>query len=49
MGSLFDQDDVIEHTKFGYGLVTEIRAEGKMEVLFKEGTKLLVCGRDSYQ
>ena len=47
MSSLFDQDDVIEHTLFGYGLVTEIRAEGKMEVVFKEGTKLLVWGRDN--
>ena len=44
MKGLFDQDDVIEHEKFGYGLVTAIRAEGKMEVLFKEGAKLLVCG-----
>jgi uncharacterized Zn finger protein (UPF0148 family) len=45
MDGLFDQDDVIKHKKFGYGLVTEIRAERKMEVLFKEGTKLLVWGR----
>ncbi len=46
MDGLFDQDDVIEHEIFGYGLVIEIRAEGKMEVLFKEGSKLLVCGRE---
>jgi uncharacterized Zn finger protein (UPF0148 family) len=44
MKGLFALDDVIEHEKFGYGLVTAIRAEGKMEVLFKEGAKLLVCG-----
>jgi len=46
MSAEFDQDDIIEHKKFGYGLVTEIRAEGKMEVVFKEGTKLLVRGRE---
>jgi hypothetical protein len=47
MQGVFEQDDVISHAKFGYGLVTAIRAEGKMEVLFREGTKLLVCGRET--
>lgn len=46
MDGEFNQDDIIEHTQFGYGLVREIRAEGKMEVVFKKGTKLLVYGRD---
>jgi uncharacterized Zn finger protein (UPF0148 family) len=46
MGGSFDQDDIINHKKFGYGLVMEIRAEGKMEVLFKAGPKLLVCDRE---
>lgn len=49
MDGVFDQDDVIAHAKFGYGLVTAIRAEGKMEVLFREGAKLLVCGREKGQ
>lgn len=48
MGDVFDQDDIIEHDKFGHGLVKEIHAEGKMEVLFKEGTKLLVFGRERH-
>jgi hypothetical protein len=46
MSGVFEQDDVIAHKTFGYGLVTEIRAEGKMRVLFQKGMKLLVFGRD---
>lgn len=46
MDGVFNKDDIIEHKKFGRGLVKEIQIEGKMEVLFKEGTKLLVFGRD---
>lgn len=49
MAGQFQQDDIIDHTQFGYGLVKEVRAEGKMEVVFKEGTKLLVCDRAEYQ
>ncbi len=45
MAEVFDKDDIIEHEKFGRGLVKEIHAEWKMEVLFKEGIKLLVFGR----
>ena len=46
MTGSFEQDDVIDHKSFGVGLVTEVRAEGKMEVMFKEGTKLLVHDRE---
>ncbi|MBD3307516.1 hypothetical protein GF339_13890 [candidate division KSB3 bacterium] len=46
MSEVFEQNDIIDHQKFGQGLVTEIRAEGKMEVLFKEGPKLLVHAQD---
>ena len=42
----FAQHDVITHRKFGRGIVTEVREEGKMEVLFKEGTKVLVFGQE---
>jgi hypothetical protein len=45
MQSIFVQDEIIDHSTFGVGLVTDIRAEGKMEVLFKDGPKLLVCDR----
>lgn len=41
----FRQDDIIDHKKFGPGLIVQIMAEGKMEVIFKEGTKLMVYGR----
>ena len=45
MHETFQQDDVIDHQKFGCGLIVEVREEGKMEVIFKEGTKLMVFGR----
>jgi uncharacterized Zn finger protein (UPF0148 family) len=45
MDGTFEQDEVIMHKTFGYGLVTEVRAEGKMKVLFQEGLKLLAYGQ----
>ena len=45
MQGVLSQDEIIDHSTFGLGLVTDVRAEGKMEVLFKEGPKLLVCNR----
>ncbi len=45
MDGIFEQNDIIEHKKFGRGLVKEIFVEGKMEVVFKEGAKLMVFGR----
>jgi hypothetical protein len=45
MDAVFATDEVLEHPTFGVGLITEVRAEGKMEVLFKDGPKLLVCNR----
>jgi hypothetical protein len=41
---LFKENELIEHKKFGRGLVMRLMGEGKMEVIFKEGTKVLVCG-----
>ncbi|MDY0093414.1 MAG: hypothetical protein RBT80_12020 [Candidatus Vecturithrix sp.] len=46
MSEAFKQHDVITHKKFGRGIVTEVREEGKMEVLFKEGTKVLIFGQE---
>ncbi|GAK54851.1 hypothetical protein U27_01682 [Candidatus Vecturithrix granuli] len=46
MSGAFEQHDVITHQKFGRGIVTEVREEGKMEVLFKEGSKVLVFGQE---
>ena len=42
----FEPGDVIEHARFGRGVVTEIEGHRKMHVLFKEGPKRLVCNRE---
>jgi hypothetical protein len=41
----FEPGDVIEHNLFGCGVVTEIATGGKMNVLFREGARRLVCNR----
>ncbi|MCP4404131.1 MAG: hypothetical protein GY801_43345 [bacterium] len=40
----FKENELIDHKKFGCGLVMRLMGEGKMEVIFKEGTKVLICG-----
>lgn len=45
MSAEFADNQLLEHPTFGIGLITQVRAEGKMEVLFKDGSKLLVCNR----
>lgn len=35
--------EFLKHPKFGLGLVREIRSKTKVEVLFEEGPKRLVC------
>jgi hypothetical protein len=37
----FEKDQVIDHTKFGTGIVTAVINPNKIEILFKDGTKLL--------
>lgn len=41
----FDLHDVIEHKNFGYGVVTAVAPDGKIEVAFREGRKKLVHDR----
>jgi ribosomal protein L44E len=41
----YDLNDVIEHTKFGFGVVTGLYPDGKIEVAFREALKVLVHGR----
>lgn len=41
----FELNDVIEHKKFGFGVVTGLDPEGKIEVAFRENRKILVHGR----
>jgi len=37
--------DLIEHPNFGIGIATDIKNEGKMEVLFEGGSKVLIHSR----
>jgi hypothetical protein len=37
--------DVVEHPTFGIGITKTVKDETKIEVLFKDGLKLLVHGR----
>ena len=41
----FEDGQIIEHTKFGDGIVKEVRGDGKVMVVFVSGTKLMVHGR----
>jgi hypothetical protein len=43
MDGSFEQGEVIEHEKFGHGSVIQVDAAGKMQVLFKDGPKRLIC------
>lgn len=45
MKSTFDAGDLIQHSSFGAGLVSRLVAPNKIEVVFEEGTKVLVVGR----
>ncbi|MCB0416223.1 MAG: hypothetical protein KDD39_01150, partial [Bdellovibrionales bacterium] len=38
----FQSGDVIKHVKFGIGIVEEVRANGKIIVLFREGERMLI-------
>jgi hypothetical protein len=37
----FEKDQVIDHSRFGTGIVTAVINPNKIEILFKDGTKLL--------
>ena len=39
------EGDVIQHTKFGTGIVIEMSDATKAEVLFEDGLRRLVCGK----
>ena len=41
----FEVDDVVDHKKFGIGLVTKMLGDQKIEVTFREGVKILVHDR----
>jgi hypothetical protein len=37
----YQKDEILDHPKFGVGIVLSIIQANKMEILFKDGTKLL--------
>ncbi len=43
MDGSFEENEVIDHSKFGYGIVIQLEKGGKMQVLFKDGPKRLIC------
>jgi len=40
----FNVGEVIQHAKFGVGLVEEVKRNGKIVVLFREGEKVMIHG-----
>lgn len=43
MGECFAQDELVDHSKFGVGIVLKTTRPDKMDVLFQEGMKTLRC------
>jgi len=41
----YQEREVINHKTFGFGVIVKLLAENKMQVRFKEGTKLLAFGK----
>jgi len=41
----FEKDTILDHKKFGLGVVTQILTDKKIQVTFREGTKILIHGR----
>jgi hypothetical protein len=44
MAGIFKEGDLLDHPIFGLGVVTERVMPDKIEVLFRQGSKLLICG-----
>ncbi|MBI2896677.1 MAG: hypothetical protein HYY06_24175 [Deltaproteobacteria bacterium] len=44
MASTFEAGDLIQHSSFGAGLISRLVAPNKIEVVFEEGTKVLIHG-----
>lgn len=45
MSRTYEVDQLIAHKTLGVGIVTAARGDQKLEVLFPDGPKLLICGR----
>ncbi|MFN2366000.1 MAG: hypothetical protein ABR523_05995 [Desulfurivibrionaceae bacterium] len=44
MTGIFKRDDLLDHPVFGLGLITKTIRPDKIEVEFRMGSKLLICG-----
>jgi hypothetical protein len=44
MKGVYEAGDKVDHPVFGLGVVRKLMSPDKMDVLFEEGGKLLVCG-----
>ena len=42
MNGNFRKDALIDHTKFGFGIVLSVIQDKKIEILFKDGAKILI-------
>ena len=45
MTDIYKEGDLLDHPTFGLGVVNETVMPNKIEVLFRQGSKLLICGR----
>lgn len=45
MSTTFGEGDLVRHKKFGDGIVTEVRADQKVKILFEGGERTLVHGQ----
>ena len=43
MNASFAEGDVVDHPKFGLGVVREVLPPDKIQVLFRDGSRLLRC------
>ncbi len=46
MSEKYEEQNVIDHSKFGVGVITEVIDPTKISVVFEEGVKTLVHNRD---
>jgi hypothetical protein len=45
MDGIFKTGELLDHPIFGLGVITEIEMPNKIEVMFRQESKLLICGR----
>jgi len=43
MGKCYSRGEVIQHKAFGIGIVVQQVGDSKIQVSFRDGTRLLVC------